>query len=184
MRPPSRSPCHFERSCSGGSVVSALHRDDHFRRIEDTVTRSRRSGLQDDDRLQCSPQLPDRCVVTGTSASCTLAAIAPCARTCSSSSSVPPGFKTRLISRSPRTGSVTEQNTRVATALSKILSAKRTPSSVPLLCVRSFTIISSTLDDCTIVNYNMLCQADYHCRLDRHFERVKNKQEQAAGRTR
>src|SRR6266700_1509589 len=61
-------------------------------------------------------------VVRGTSASCTQAVTRPCARTCSSSKSVPPGLSTRQISRRPRSGSCTEQKTSVAIAVSKCAS--------------------------------------------------------------
>src|SRR6266566_8425617 len=62
--------------------------------------------------------------VNGVSISCKAAATRPWARTCSTISSVPPGLRTRRISCRPRRGSVTEQKTRVQTALSKVASAK------------------------------------------------------------
>lgn len=56
--------------------------------------------------------------VTGLTRSASLPITAPRGRTCSRRSAAPSGFSTRLTSRSPRTGSATEQKTHVAVTVS------------------------------------------------------------------
>src|SRR5260370_14890008 len=63
-------------------------------------------------------QLPESSFVSGTTASCIHAVKVCSERTCSTSSSVPPGFKTRITSWKLRFGSEPEQKTSVATTLS------------------------------------------------------------------